>query len=173
MDDEDNWVNGYDNYPECTDGTRDVCVADVTNFHEVYREERENGQLYFEYEWDSTSGNLAHLAGCKVGEKVDYPGGNPYYWPYPPWIEDSDNPTILEVDATIGHGSDTHYTGSFITPYQNATFTASQIYRAKSCSGSYTTLMGSISISRYVTGGGPWRYSIIKSGAYAEIFPLP
>jgi len=150
-----------------------VTVADVTNFHEVSRMELENGQLYFEYEWDSTSGNLADLDGCKVGEKVDYSGGNPYYPPSPPFDVSITNPSILEFDAVNGFLCDSHLPPTFKTPYEAASFTGSQIYRAKSCAGSYTTLMGPISISRYVTGGGPWRYSIIKSGAYAEIFPLP
>jgi hypothetical protein len=38
----------------------------------------------------------------------------------------------------------------------------------------YITLLDVGSIQRFVTGEGDlWRYSITKSGAYAEIFPLP
>jgi hypothetical protein len=113
-----------------------------------------------------------------VGEKVDYPGGNPYSWPSPPWFCSTDNPTIIDLPAIYGYFADNHSPGSFITPYQNATFSAYQIYRYRCypC-GEYQILLDIGPITRFVTGGEPpfpdlWRYSIIKSGAYAEIFPL-
>ena len=161
--------------PDCgSSEQKQVTIAAPTNFRETYREDLGNGVLYFEYMWDSTSGNLAHLSGCYVGEKVDYPGSNdPYCFPSP-WTHCCDNPTIIDIDATNGGFADTHYPGSFSTPYQTASVPATQIYRYKSCTGNYTTLMGPISINRYVTGEDElWRYSILKSGAYAEIFPLP
>lgn len=154
--------------------SKQVTVAAPTNFRETYREVRPNGVLYFEYRWDSTSGNLADLSGCKVGEKVDYPGPNdPYCFP-PPWSHCWDNPTVKDLPAENGGLGDTHSPGSFSPPYQVASVSASQIYRYRSCIGIYSTLLGPISIDRYVSGGDSlWRYSIIKSGAYAEIFPLP
>jgi hypothetical protein len=40
--------------------------------------------------------------------------------------------------------------------------------------GEYITLLNIGPIYRFVTGEDDlWRYSIIKSGVYAEIFPLP
>jgi hypothetical protein len=150
-----------------------IYVASVTNYRETYREERANGELYFEYSWDSTTGNLAHLSGCYVGEKVDYQGGNPFNYPSPPFSGSTPNPTISEIDATYGILRDSHYVPSFLKPYQAATYTATQNYRFKDYAGTYTTLMGPISIVRSVTGGGPWKYSITKSGAYAQIFPMP
>jgi len=110
-----------------------------------------------------------------VGEKVDYPGGNPYYWPSPPWSCSTPNPTIIDIDATDGSCVDNHSPGSFTTPYTNTSFSANQIYRYR-CTpcGDYQTLLSIGSILRIVSGSGDlWRYSITKSGAYAEIFPLP
>jgi hypothetical protein len=144
-------------------------VAAPTNFRQTSATiHHPSGVLEFTYAWDSTSGNLADLSGCMVGEKVDYPGGNPYIWPSPPWSTSTLNPTIIDLSATLGGFQDTHGTGSFIKPYQAASFSASQIYRYKSCTGDYTTLMGPISIDRSVFWVGPpdstWRYQIQKSG---------
>jgi hypothetical protein len=174
-----NWNTAGTKTVTATCGTgsksKQVTIAAPTNFRETYRESRPDGVLYFEYRWDSTSGNLAHLAGCKVGEKVDYPGGNPYNWPSPPWNVSTTNPYIPpEVDASAGLGTDTHGTGGpFIKPYQAASFTATQVYRYSDCGGSYTTLMGPHSIDRvvytnpYCTSG--WTYRITKTGAMAYV----
>jgi len=152
--------------------------------HQTYVEDLGNGTLYFEYEWDSTTGDLADLGNCVVREKVDYPGGNPYYWPSPPWNNSTPNPTILPappMPATYGSAVDTHYPGSFTTPYQVDSFSANQVYQYH-CDpfccmnpGDYVTLLNIGSIFRAVTvgSGSVWRYSITKSGAYAEILPLP
>lgn len=146
-----------------------VTIAAPTNFRETYREVRPNGVLYFEYRWDSTSGNRDHLFGCTVGEKVDYPGGNPYYWPLPPWNGSSPNPTVTEGDATGGFGTDTHISKPFIKPYQAASFTATQVYRYRDGQGNHTTLLGPHPIDRsvyafYLCLSG-WRYEITKTGA--------
>lgn len=179
----------------CCDGTccdisnceickNDTCVRAVpTNMRQTYAEDLGNGVLYFEYAWDSTTGDLADLGNCSAREKVDYPGGNPYYWPSPPWVGSSPNPTILPdppIPGTYGALQDTHSPPGFTTPYQAASVTATQVYQyhcGPSCcmeDGEYSTLLTIGSIQRFVTGEGElWRYSIIKSGAYAEIFPLP
>ena len=39
-----------------------------------------NGVLHFDYDWDSSTGNLANLNNCQVGESVAYPGASPYVW---------------------------------------------------------------------------------------------
>lgn len=151
----------------CKNGT---CVRAVpTNMHQTYVEDLGNGTLYFEYEWDSTTGDLADLGNCTVGEKVDYPGGNPYYWPSPPWVGSTPNPTIINLSAVGGMLIDTHTTKSFIKPYQNESFSANQIYRyhcGPDCCmnpGVYVTLLNIGSIFRAVTEGegDVWRYSII------------
>jgi hypothetical protein len=145
--------------------------------------EDQGGTLHFEYEWDSTTGDLADLYNCSVREKVDYPGGNPYYWPSPPWVGGVFNPTILPdppIPASYGGAVDNHSPPAFKKPYQNASVSATQVYQyhcgPSCCMGNddWETLLSIGSIQRFVTGDGTlWRYSIIKSGAYAEIFPLP
>jgi len=43
------------------------------------------GKLQFHYLWSSSTGNLADLDTCRVGEIVVYPdASNPYQWPDPP-----------------------------------------------------------------------------------------
>ena len=158
--------------------SKQVTIAAPTNFHQDGPGvDIGDGVLRFRYEWDSTSGNLADLSGCKVGEKVDYPGGNPYCWPEPPWDTCTSNPTIRDLDATLGAATDTHYTGSFIQPYQAASFSATQIYRYRPCPGPpYTTLMGPLSIDRSVFSDpccpSEWRYKVEKSG-YSATRCLP
>jgi len=165
----------------CKSGT---CVRAVpTNMHQTNVEDMGNGVLHFEYAWESTTGDLADLGNCSVREKVDYPGSDPYYWPSPPWYNSTPNPTIAPnppISATYGVGADNHSPGSFTTPYQAASFTATQVYQyhcGPACcmaDDSWETLLDIGAISRFVTeGGGLWRYSITKSGAYAEILPLP
>jgi len=117
-----------------------------------------------------------------VGEKVDYPGGDPYYWPSPPWSGSNPNPALGNMPGTWGGCTDTHGYKAFTKPYQAASFSATQIeqYHCSPCMGdvsdrsNWATLESIGSIQRFVTGEGDlWRYSIIKCGAYAEIFPLP
>jgi hypothetical protein len=130
--------------------------------------------LHFDYEWESSTGDLADLSDCKVGEYVKYPGSaDPYNWPSPPWDgSGTPNPTILWVDATDGRAQDNHSSKGFLKPYESATFAAQQKYRFK-C-GSKTTVFSGWSrviISRRVwdrTGRGCWTYKITKSGAEAS-----
>jgi len=160
----------------CTkSGSKQVTIAAPTNFHQVGSGvDIGNGALQFYYEWESTTGNLSDLSGCKVGEKVDYPGGNPYYWPSPPWFGSTDNPTTTDDSATIGFGWDTHSTKPFTTPYQGSSFSATQIYRYWGCPGPpYTTLMGPHSINRSVYAdpgcSSGWEYKVQKTGASATV----
>ena len=151
--------------------------------HQVSVEDLGNGVLRFKYKWDSTTGDLADLGNCSIREKVDYPGGNPYQWPSPPWgleICAVPNPTLAPnppIPGTDGALQDTHGAcPNFTIPYQAASFVAMQVYQYQcSCMENWETLLGIGPIYRFVTGeeGGLWRYSIIKSGEYAEIFPLP
>jgi hypothetical protein len=154
-----------------------VTVAKPTNMHQTKWKDLGGGTLYFEYKWESTSGDLNDLAGCSVREKVDYPGGNPYYFPSPPWDGDVDNPTLRPdppIPATDGNLVDTHSPPDFKKPYCAAYFCATQEYQYRPCVGNWETLLSIGSIDRFVTPEGVlWRYTIFKSGAYAEIFPIP
>lgn len=62
-----------------------------------------NGVLYFTYEWDSTTGNLDDIAHCEIREKVDFPGGNPYYYSSPPWAGSEENPLLFPVPGVPGN----------------------------------------------------------------------
>jgi len=48
--------------------------AHPTNFHETARVKPAPGVVRFSYQWDSTSGDLADLANCRLGEWVTYSG---------------------------------------------------------------------------------------------------
>jgi hypothetical protein len=150
-----------------------VTVAAPTNFHQTEWKDLGDGLLYFKYKWGSTSGDLNDLGGCMIGECVDYPGGNPYFYPAP-WVGYIDNPFIRTVcSATLGDIglSDIHFRGDIQWPYQNASFTATQHYEYHDCCGSYITLLGPLSIYRQVyeapcaTG---WRYRVEKTGVSAS-----
>jgi len=177
---------------ECCDQTNcEICKdsgcerAVPTNMRETYSEDRGGGVLHFEYAWDSTTGDLNDLGNCFEGEKVDYPGGgDTYYWPSPPWNCSSPNPTTATNPATWGGSQDNHYPGNLTRPYQIASFTSTQVYQyhcgPTCCMGdvsdrsNWETLLSIGPIMRFVIDeDGVWRYSIIKSGEYAEILPLP
>jgi hypothetical protein len=134
--------------------------------------------LVFGYKWDSSTGNLADLSNCEVGEHVAYPGSNPYVWPKPPWDGSTPNPTIIWLGASRGALVDTHSTKPFVKPYRNARFTATQHYRYRtSCAngGNPVNLMGPIPITRTVSQkpDGTYKYEITKSGQTAKKDPLP
>lgn len=118
------------------------------NFRQTKGEAHQDGSLYFEYEWDSSTGNLRDLSSCTVGEIVEYPGDkNPYEPPNPPFTEKYNNPTVLNLDATWGQMADTHYCSTFSAPpYESASFDADQTYRyhnqCMSSAGSYLPLKG-------------------------------
>ena len=56
-----------------------------------------NGTLHFDYSWGSSSGRLADLANCVVGEVVTYPSrDNPFPFPNPPWNR------MCQPDSLVG-----------------------------------------------------------------------
>jgi hypothetical protein len=125
--------------------------------------------LHFEYAWDSSSGSLADLSDCEVGEKVDYPGfENPPFSPVA-------NPTIIWLPGANGSMQDNHGHSLLRKPYKNATLTATQYYRYRVSGGTPVNLMGPIAIVREVSSkpDGKYKYRITKSGISAEIDPLP
>jgi hypothetical protein len=150
-----------------------------TNFRQTSCSDAGGGVLHFEYRYDSSTGNLADLGGCTMGEIVTYPGGNPFHHPSPPFgTAGWDNPTIINFAAS-GGVQDNHFTpGAFVKPYSSAGVTATQFYRYKcACAngGNYVNIMGPISINRAVNANnnGSFRYNITKSGCSAKIDPLP
>ena len=63
------------------------------NFHMTGHESYSNGQLHFDYAWDSSTGTLDDLSQCTIGEIVYLPGrGSTYTWPKPPF--DQTEPTV-------------------------------------------------------------------------------
>lgn len=170
--------------PQQAQTTAHATCAIPTNFRQTVGRDAGSGVLHFEYAWDSSTAHLSdlELSGCTVNENVSYPGGNPFYWPSPPWASGTNtpNPTILPVPpipGADGTGADNHSTAGFRTPYQAASFTATQYYQY-SCTCDHSSnvhLAGPISIVRSV-GQNPdltWKYTITKSGVSAYINPLP
>lgn len=154
-----------------------------TNFHQVGQgTDVGNGRLRFLYAWESSSGNLADLSACTVGEIVTYPGSSPYTFPSPPFPNVTvPNPTITGRPGNEGQFQDNHSTpGSFVKPYSAASFTATQYYRY-SCpcknGGAFVNLVGPIDIIRSVSRVGfstpDYKFTITKSGSSATINPLP
>ncbi|MGB7068755.1 MAG: hypothetical protein WBD22_04620, partial [Pyrinomonadaceae bacterium] len=139
-----------------------------------------SGTLRFRYTWASSTGNMSDLGACSVGEIVTYPGTGNYTPPSPPFNQTFLNPTIIDLPATDGAFIDNHNTsGGFVTPYSEASFTATQFYRYKCpCrnNGNYVNLTNSIDIVRAVTRIGQtqsYKFTITKSGSSATINPLP
>jgi len=148
-----------------------VTIAAPTNFHLV-RWWDNYGQLVMYYEWDSTSGDRNHLHNCTVGERVDYSGPNPFFWPSP-WQDSSENPETTEGGAWAGSATDTHKPGNITKPYHGAGFTCYQKYQYRACTGPYSTLLGPHPIDRsvysfYLCQSG-WRYEITKTGAWSAM----
>ena len=152
------------------------------NYRQTSASDVGGGTLHFEYAWDSSTGALADLSDCKVTEKVDYPNGDPFKWPSPPWNGDATpNPTITPnppYPGTRGKAVDNHSTFGFKKPYERASFTAKQVYRYTTpCKngGKPLALSPNISIVRAVTKkpDGNFKYRITKSGSAAEVDPLP
>ena len=152
-----------------------------TNFRQVGNgTDIGRGVLRFNYSWGSSTGNLADLSQCTVGEIVTYPGTGNYFPPSPPFPTTGfPNPTVIDLPASDGGFQDTHSTrGTFVTPYSSSSFTATQYYRYRCpcrSSGNYVNLVGPINIVRAVSPstGGRWKFTITKSGASATIDPLP
>jgi len=200
------------NKGNCPNGTRNdppkiftwalyVCPhAHPTNFRQILALENSpnQGELYFEYTWDSTSGNKADLFTCTIGERVDYSGGTNLttggtYWngvqwvyfqpPKPPFNWTHRNPTLKPEpwgSATGDKAVDTQSYGPFATPYPmtEKKYTGNQSYgfRCDVCMASqppdyFQSLMSGIIIQRrfFPLVGNKWRYEITKSGKKATL----
>ena len=142
-----------------------------TSFKETARRKDAGGILHFEYEWKSSTGSLADLKDCEVGEHVTYTKTED-----PPWIPSQD-PTILWVPGADGALQDNHSPGLRST-YKDSTETAVQLYRFHCpChdSDKPTNLLGPIGLTRECKpkADGKFRYKITKSGISNTIDPLP
>ena len=152
--------------PSSTPQATPAPPAYPVNFRQTVSRDPGQGNLYFEYRWDSSTGRLADLTNCTVGEYVSYPA-TPFPAPFP--VLSPPNPTIRNHPATLGAISDTHSTPrTFRTPYFATTFTAVQTYRYI-CSnvngGQPVTLMGPLNIVRSVIpDGNRFKFRIEKSG---------
>lgn len=140
------------------------------------------GVLMFIYSWASSSGDLADLSNCRVGEFVLCPGPSGpnvrFDWPSPPYSGSTPNPTVLNVMGVDGEFSDFHKHQPFSgPPYAASSIEALQTYRY-TCGGKYQRFPGwiHIHIDRKVydkTGRGCYNYRVFKSGYQASVTPLP
>ena len=153
--------------------------------------------VHVKFQWDSTDGKvsqpgdyaLPYLSNCFVGEYVTFSGDstqppNPlpdsFYPQSPPFsAERLDNPTISGVTGSIGWFQDNFTIASPITPYSNATFTGSQIYRFH-CSvcmqaNEFQKLAGTFTIERSIEKTPPYNdvwQGRITSHEYTSILAL-
>jgi hypothetical protein len=160
--------------------SKDVAVAAPTNFHQTYWEDLGDGVLYFEYAWDSSTGHLSHLSGCRVGEVVYYPStSDPYIAPDPPFdLWAPPNPTRIDVDATLGEMQDEHGKGGeFSKPYCQSRFGAYQWYQYLTCFGGpinleYHDIERSVYQVDPLDPSSVWQYKVEKSG-HSSTMDLP
>lgn len=158
-------------------GTATVVCAVPTNFRIESVQQINTGELFFTYNWDSSSGNKADLAACTVGETVFYPNypATTYTWP-PPMVTTTPNP-----DIQYGPGSGQMFDhnrppSSFQQPYAAAQFPATQrLWWNCPCYQNNATqyFAPDITITRSVSlVNGVWTYTITKSG-YTNTKALP
>jgi len=164
-----------------------------TNFTQGGSEIDADGELYFLYQWQSSSGNPADIASCSVGEFVTYPGYQPgqnniYWWPSPPWQPTkTNNPTkdwVAGNNSSCKQGNlngvapcviDNQRHSSFVSPptlgSQNS-FEADQNWWyqcPEAWDGITMDLTASTAIDRSVTqSGSTYTHKVVKSGATAS-----
>ncbi len=146
--------------------------AKPTNFRLTAAEDLGDGYIYLTYQWESSTGRLADLIGCTVGEITTYPGVGDYQPPSPPWPvgpgSKFPNPTQKNGLAEAGGLFDSHTitNRNFVKPYSTSKFTATQFYRYSCSGGSYVNLAGPLSIVRELkkNSQGLWVFVISKTG---------
>ena len=141
------------------------------------------GLLYYEYSWESSTGNKNDLKEVWVGEYVEYSDAGHHYRPDTAWMGDDYDPTILPL-FSVRNGpyppwADAHSPPNHMMPKAGpaCNYTATQIiaYRCFKCdpwNGPETssewksklhTLLGPYTITRYVENvNGQWQYRITK-----------
>jgi len=139
-----------------------------------------NGVLAFQYNWDSSSGNLSDLSQCVVGEYVTYPGIGNYTWASPPYTPgfESDNPTLLNTAATSGVGNDKQLRAGFAGPYVPNSFQADQQFQwsCNNYNGGQAYEFVDYTITRSVqqnVGLSTFNYRVTKNGYSATVNPMP
>jgi hypothetical protein len=146
-----------------------ACAVPI-NFRQIRAVPLNNGALYFEYQWDSTSGSLSDLSLCHVGETVFYPNypETPYIWPLP-MVQSTPNPTIIRVPAN-GILTDTNSPpNNYQMPYFPASFQATQrFWWSCPCyqGGNVQHFAPELTITRQIfkDADSKWKYRILKSG---------
>jgi hypothetical protein len=146
-----------------------------------------NGVLYFEYEWESESGNINDFLnqGLLIGEIVEYSGegqnltcqGQPCFCPFsPPYSGECVNNPYIEDQLLVGVGlpDEQKVYSSFVMPYQANVFYGEQHYRFRDpllmSESEYETLLGPFFIRRNVfLDNAVWKYRIEKDGVSAEL----
>ena len=139
-----------------------------------------DGTLTFTYRWKSTSGSILDLGHCEMHERVNYPGGDPYYPPFPflPFGYLLSNPTVSSpAPMTEYLGSDTHQMFPYTSPILGlgATFTANQRYEYDDTetgennvlipgSDTINTITRTITNNRVPYSSDIWWQSITKHG---------
>ncbi len=137
--------------------------------------------LFFRYSWSSSTGNLADLSTCTVGESVFYPNfpNTPYIWPLP-MVASTVNPGTGggKSSGSGGYAEDTNQApDGFQQPYFGSSFTATQRFWWQ-CpyynNGSQNNFVPDFPIVRKVfkDTDGFWKYQITKSG-YSYTLKLP
>lgn len=158
-----------------------VVTATPTNFRQTNVFDAGNGDLRFLYAWDSTTGNLGDLSPCTVGEYVTYPDTrDPWPFPSPPFPPDAyPNPAVIDLAATYGAFQDDNEltpSTTFVKPYSNSSFPATQYFRYRCSGGKYVYIDGPLSIVRSVSqnSDGTWKFTVTKPvNGSALISPLP
>jgi hypothetical protein len=139
------------------------------------------------YAWGSSTGVLADLQFCEVGESVDYPGsGDHFFYPSPPFPANTAtgilDPTEVNEPGSDGGIGDNQWVpgvGAFVKPYSISSVTSTQIWRYRCpCAngGNWVTVNGPLSIVRTVSQNtnGSWKYTVTKPvGGSASFNPLP
>jgi hypothetical protein len=161
------------------------------NFTQAGSESDADGELYFLYQWQSSSKYPADIASCQVGEFITYPGYTPgqqlwYWWQSPPWVPTkTHNPT---QDSVAGNNVcppqgklvgiapceiDNQQHSSFVSPPTvGYSFPAQQNWWYKCPNvngGNSVNLTTPTTIQRSVTNNGStYTYQVTKSGASAS-----
>lgn len=154
-----------------------TCAIPI-NFRQTSESNLTDGTLHFVYQFDSSTGNTADLAGCTVGETVFYPGGqNPYVWPLP-MVARTNNPDVHQSTGNNAFTPDNNSPpSSYQKPYAYAHFTATQrFWWICPCfqNGQLQTFVPDVTIDRKVfqDTDSIWKYQIQKSG-YTNKVALP
>jgi hypothetical protein len=158
-----------------------VPPAKPVNFRCISASADSEGNLHYEYAWDSSTGNLADLDACTIKERLSYDGnstgyyskdvnGTPCYVLPPPFKGVFANPEIYGgTSGTQGGEGDDQFVPQIPGPYQYGSYTAIQDYIYTDDNSNpnnpndYTVLRGPIDIVRTVWAPDiNWVYDITK-----------